>query len=131
MKRRLTLLFALLAALATTLFVSAWAGAHPGQHGPTEGHLLGTGEWGKIDFVGSVRMADAQEDLIADVTAFGDYAYLANWGQADCAGPEKGGTNTPDAGAYVIDISDPTNPQEVSFIGMPQDTRPGEGMQIT
>jgi hypothetical protein len=130
-KRRLTLLFALLAALATTLFVSAWAGAHPGQHGPTEGHLLGTGEWGKIDFVGSVRMADAQEDLIADVTAFGDYAYLANWGQADCAGPEKGGTNTPDAGAYVIDISDPTNPQEVSFIGMPQDTRPGEGMQIT
>jgi hypothetical protein len=118
-------------ALATTLFVSAGAGAHPGQHGPTEGHLLGTGEWGKIDFVGSVRMADAQEDLIADVTAFGDYAYLANWGQADCAGPEKGGTNTPDAGAYVIDISDPANPQEVSFIGMPQDTRPGEGMQVT
>jgi hypothetical protein len=130
-KRRLTLLFALLAALATTLFVSAGAGAHPGQHGPTEGHLLGTGEWGKIDFVGSVRMADAQDDLIADVTASGDYAYLANWGQADCAGPEKGGTNTPDAGAYVIDISDPANPQEVSFIGMPQDTRPGEGMQVT
>ena len=52
MKRRLTLLFALLAALATTLFVSAGVGAHPGQHGTPEGHLLGEGEWGKIDFVG-------------------------------------------------------------------------------
>jgi hypothetical protein len=131
-KRRLTLLFALVAALATTLFVSAGAGAHPGQHGPTEGHLLGEGEWGKIDFVGSVRMADAEEDLIADVAAFGDYAYLANWGQEDCAAnSEAGGVHSPDAGAYVIDISDPANPKEVSFIGMPQDTRPGEGMQVT
>jgi hypothetical protein len=111
------------------------AGAHPGQHGPLEGHLLGTygepGNWGKIDFVGSVRMHDAQDDLIADVAAFGDYAYLANWGQPDCAGPETGGVGSPDAGAYVIDISDPENPREVSFIGMPQDTRPGEGMQVT
>ena len=40
-------------------------------------------------------------------------------------------TNSPDAGAYVIDISNPENPREVSFIGMPQDTRPGEGMQVT
>ena len=108
------------------------AGAHHGgQHGPTTGHLTGTGEWGKIDLVGQVRMHDAQNDLIADVTAFGDYAYLANWGQADCAGPETGGTNSPDAGAYVIDISDPANPTEVGFVSMPQDTRPGEGMQVT
>jgi hypothetical protein len=121
--------FALVACL---WFVSPGvAGAHPGQHGPTEGHLLGTGEWGKIDLVGQVRMHDAEDDLIADVAAFGDYAYLANWGQADCAGPEKGGANSPDAGAYVIDISDPANPEEVGFIGMPQDTRPGEGMQVT
>jgi hypothetical protein len=108
------------------------AGAHHGgQHGPTTGHLTGPGEWGKIDLVGQVRMDDAQDDLIADVAAFGDYAYLANWGQADCAGPEKGGTNSPDAGAYVIDISDPANPTEVGFVAMPQDTRPGEGMQVT
>jgi hypothetical protein len=100
------------------------------MHGPAEGHLIGTGEWGKIDLVGQVRMHDATDDLIADVAAFGDYAYLANWGQADCAGPETGGTTSPDAGAYVIDISDPENPVEVGFIAMPQDTRPGEGMQV-
>jgi hypothetical protein len=121
------------AVAACALLVSPGvAGAHHGgQHGPTTGHLTGTGEWGKIELVGQVRMHDAQADLIADVAAFGDYAYLANWGQADCAGPETGGTNSPDAGAYVIDISDPANPTEVGFVAMPQDTRPGEGMQVT
>jgi hypothetical protein len=121
------------ALVACVFFASPGVAAahHGGQHGPTSGHLTGTGEWGKIDLVGQVRMADAQDDLIADVAAFGDYAYLANWGQADCAGPEKGGTNSPDAGAYVIDISDPENPTEVGFVAMPQDTRPGEGMQVT
>ncbi len=74
-------------------------------------------------------MHDARDDLIADVAAYKDYAYLANWGQPDCAGPETGGAGSPDAGAYVVDISDPTAPREVGFIGMPQDTRPGEGMQ--
>jgi len=131
-KRRLTLLFALLAALAATLFASAGAGAHPGQHGTPEGHLLGEGEWGKIDFVGKAELTGT-EDLIADVAVDpnGEYAYLANWGEPDCAGPETGGQNTPDAGAYVVDIRDPYNPEEVGFIAMPQDTRPGEGMQVT
>ena len=55
--------------------------AHPGQHGTTEGHLIGTGEWGKIDFLGQVTVADAEEGLIADVAVDpdGDYAYLARW----------------------------------------------------
>ena len=91
MKRRLALLFALLATLATTLFVSAAAGAHPGQHGPLEGHLIGEGAWGKIDFVGSVRMADAQEDLIADVTGFGDYAYPPTGGRPTAPDPRRAG----------------------------------------
>jgi hypothetical protein len=64
------------------------------------------------------------------VAAFGNYAYLANWGEPDCSGPETGGVKTPDAGAWVIDISDPANPKKVNFIPMPQDTRPGEGMQV-
>ena len=129
--RRLTLLLALLAALAATLFASVGAGAHPSQHGPLEGHLLGEGEWGKIDFLGKAELTDTP-DLIADVAASpdGQYAYLANWGEPDCAGPETGGQNSPDAGAYVVDISDPENPEQVNFIAMPQDTRPGEGMQV-
>ncbi|HVM03922.1 MAG TPA: hypothetical protein VM242_02015 [Acidimicrobiales bacterium] len=105
------------------------ASAHPQQHGPTDGHLTGTGDYGKIELVGQVEVTET-EGLVADVAAFGDYAYLANWGEPDCAGPEKGGVNSPDAGAWVIDISDPSNPREVNFIPMPQDTRPGEGMQV-
>ena len=112
------------------LAVGSPAVAGPGQHGSDEGHLLGTGEWGKIELVGQVEVTQT-EGLVADVAAFGNYAYLANWGEEDCAGPEKGGVNSPDAGAWVIDISDPANPVEVSFIPMPQDTRPGEGMQVS
>ena len=115
----------------------AMTGALPAdaQHGPTDGHIYadpaldtdGDGDWGKIDFVSQVTVHDAEEGLIADVTAFGNYAYLARWGGEDCAGPEGGG---PDGGVYVIDISDPANPREVGFIRTQQDTLVGEGMQV-
>ena len=118
------------AAAVLGLLLPGSAAALPGQHGSDDGHLLGTGDWGKIEYVGSLEVTQT-EGLVADVAAYGNYAYLANWGEPDCAGPEKGGQNTPDAGAWVIDISDPANPQRVNFIAMPQDTRPGEGMQVT
>lgn len=117
------------AVAAACLLVPAGAPANPGQHGGDDGHLLGTGDWGKIELVGQLEVTQT-EGLVADVAAYGNYAYLANWGEPDCAGPEKGGVNTPDSGAWVIDISDPANPEEVNFIPMPQDTRPGEGMQV-
>jgi hypothetical protein len=117
-------------ALAAVVQATGAATAHPGQqHGMDEGHLTGSGAYGDLETVGQLRVSGAQEELIADVTALGDFAYLANWGEADCAGPETGGVNSPDAGAWVIDISDPADPREVNFIPMPQDTRPGEGMQ--
>ena len=125
--RKRPALLVLVAVLMLTLGLPAAAG--PGQHGPDDGHLLGTGEWGKIELVGQVEVTQT-EGLVADVAAYGNYAYLANWGEPDCAGPETGGVNSPDAGAWVIDISDPANPVEVNFIAMPQDTRPGEGMQV-
>ena len=122
--------------MAAFLAMGGASGAHPLQHGSDEGHLLGTGDWGKIQLVGHeevlpTNQGDSNDELIADVAAFGNHAYLANWGEADCAGPETGGVNTPDAGAWVIDISNPADPKEVGFIPMPQDTRPGEGMQVT
>ncbi len=117
------------AVMAACLLITAAAAAHTGQHGTDDGHLLGTGDWGKIEFVGKVEVTQT-DDLVADVAAYGNYAYLANWGEPDCSGPEKGGVNTPDAGAWVIDISDPANPVKKNFIAMPQDTRPGEGMQV-
>jgi hypothetical protein len=124
----------LVAATAALAFaVSAPAAlAGPGQHGSDEGHLIGTGDWGKIELVGQLTVHDAEPGLIADVAVDpdGDYAYLARWGGSDCAGPESGGQGSPDGGVYVIDISDPANPEEVGFIATQQDTLVGEGMQV-
>ena len=105
------------------------------QHGSNEGHLLGTGEWGKIELMGQLTLYDVGVDgpgLIADVAVDpdGETAYLANWGFPDCAGPESGGRTSPDAGIYVADITDPSDPSLVTFIPTHQDTRPGEGVQV-
>ena len=116
--------------LVAILTFAAAAAAHPGhQHGPLTGHLLGNGVYGNIEFVSKLRMHDAQPDTIADVAVFKNYAYLAKWGATDCGGPETGGQGSPDGGAYVIDISDLSNPKEVGFIATNQDTLVGEGMQ--
>src|SRR5918994_5463230 len=130
--RRTRSLLALATAVVTAVALSPAAMAHPGQHGPTDGHLIGEGAWGKIELLGELRVSDAEPELIADVAVDpdGDYAYLARWGGADCAGPETGGQSTPDGGVYVIDISDPENPDEVGFIATHQDTLVGEGMQV-
>lgn len=129
--RRKLWLFGLVAALAMSIGLTP-AAAHPGQHGPTEGHLLGDGAWGQLELLSNLRVHDAEEGLIADVAVDpdGDYAYLARWGGSDCAGPEKGGQNSPDGGVYVVDISDLSNPVEVGFIATQQDTLVGEGMQV-
>ena len=115
--------------LAVGVLTSPAALAGPGQHGSEDGHLLGDGDWGKIEFVSKLAVHDAEPELIADVAVDpdGDYAYLARWGGSGCAGPESGG---PDGGVYVIDISDPANPSEVGFIKTQQDTLVGEGMQV-
>lgn len=123
---------AAVAMLAFSLVGVPPALAHPGddgQHGVLDGHLLGTGAWGKIEPVGQLTVSDAEQGLIADVAVDldGDYAYLARWGGAECAGPEGNGV---DGGVYVIDISDLSNPVEVGFIRAHQDTLVGEGMQV-
>src|SRR5918993_760135 len=117
--------------------LAAMASPAAAQHGTDEGHLLGTGAEGKIEFVGKVEVSGAGPELIADVAVDpdGDFAYLANWGSPDCPiltgpGNESGGRKASDAGIWVVDISDLDNPQEVAFIPMSQDTRPGEGMQV-
>ena len=101
------------------------------QHGPGTGHLLGSGAFGSIELVSQLRLTDTPE-IVADVAVnpAGTHAFLANWGAPDCAGPETGGPNSPDAGAWVVDIRDLTAPKKVTFIPSSQDTRPGEGMQV-
>lgn len=137
MRQRSRLVF--IAALSTfSLFTFGLTGATAdpdGQHGSDEGHLLGTGATGKLTLLDKVDVTDTP-DLIADVTVSpdGNTAFLANWGEPDCAGPEAGGQASPDAGAYVIDISnietDAQSAKQIGFIPSHQDTRPGEGMQV-
>lgn len=118
--------------LAGTMVMPAGLAATSGVDGGTDGHLIGTGESGNLDLISTLKVSGAQADLIADVAVDpdGDYAYLANWGEADCEGPETGGQTSPDAGAWIVDISDLANPVEIGFIPSHQDTRPGEGMQV-
>jgi hypothetical protein len=123
MMRRLSVALGLAAALSVG---AAAALAHPGQHGPQEGHLLGQGEFGNIDFVSATRMHDVTRGSIADVGALGNYAYLAKFDEdAACDEPE----NVSDGGVYVVDISNPSSPREVGFIRAHQDTFVGEGVQ--
>ncbi len=137
MQRRTSLFTVVTGALALSAFgLVPGAAADPdGQHGTDEGHLIGIGESGKIQLVDVVELTETP-DLIADVTVSpdGNTAYLANWGEPDCAGPETGGQGSPDAGAYVVDISDietdPDSAELIGFIPSHQDTRPGEGMQV-
>ncbi|MEX0666711.1 MAG: hypothetical protein WD313_00060, partial [Acidimicrobiia bacterium] len=101
------------------------------QHGPGTDHLLGTGAFGSIELISTLELTQTP-GLVADVAVnpAGTYAFLANWGEPDCAGPEVGGQNSPDAGAWVVDIRNLEDPQLVTFIPSSQDTRPGEGMQV-
>jgi hypothetical protein len=122
---------ALFAAVAVVLAVPEAGGAHPVQHGPQEGHLHGSGASGNLELLSTARVTTI-DDLVADVAVSpdGKWAYLANWGEPDCAGPETGGQTSPDAGAWIVDISDLENPKPAGFIPSHQDSRPGEGMQV-
>ncbi len=131
------------AVLAAGVSLLVFAGAGAAQHDPeSSDHLLTPktpagqpqrpdGTWGNVELVGSVRLADAENDLNADLTVdfAGKYAFMARWGGSKCAGPERGGRPDADGGSYVIDISNLSAPREVGFIATHQDTLVGEGQQ--
>lgn len=118
-------------AMTAALLLTAGATLAHDQHGPSTSHLLGNGAWGNIEFLSFERVTDTPE-IVADVAVSpdGNWAFLANWGEPDCAGPETGGQNTPDAGAWIVDIRNLSDPVTVGFIPSHQDSRPGEGMQV-
>ncbi len=123
----------LLAAVALGMGgLASLASAHPSQHGPTDGHLIGAGAFGNIELLGKLEVTTTP-NTVADVAVSpdGKWAFLANWGRPTCAAnSEAGGRTNPDAGAWVIDIEDLTSPQLLGFIPHSQDSRPGEGMQV-
>jgi hypothetical protein len=129
MPKKTALVLGLAASLAFAVLPGA--SAHD-QHGPGTDHLLGPGASGDIEFVGRADLTDTPgrvADLAVDPRE--NYVYAANWGELKCAdNSEAGGINNPDAGAWVVDISDPSDPKEVGFIPHSQDSRPGEGMHV-
>jgi hypothetical protein len=91
---------------------------HPGG----EGHLPPGSQ--NMELVGKVQLT-AVEGGIADVAAFGNYAYL-NAFSPECAGrPGAQGT-----GVHIVDISDPTDPTKVGFIEAHANSYVGEGIHV-
>ena len=90
---------------------------HPGEGG----HLPASSR--NVELVGKLKLTD-HAGGIADVGAFGDYAYL-NAFNSECA--NRGGDGT---GVHVVDISDPKNPDKVGFLPAEPNSYVGEGISI-
>jgi len=93
-------------------------GMHGMQHGQPGGHLPGSSE--NVTLLGQVDIDGAAPDRVADVTAYGNYAYLSVRDPEGCT----------DAGFAVIDISDPSDPEQVGFIDSTDGSFPGEGAHV-
>jgi hypothetical protein len=93
---------------------------HHQQHGEEEGHLPpvsdGVSLVGHIDLFGE----EEQPGRVADVSAYGNYAYLTAFRDPVC---ERGGVQ-------VVDISDPAAPVAGPFIPSHVGTYSGEGSQV-
>ena len=111
--RRLLALLAALALAATYSGVSVADAIPPDsddggdQHGPTEGHLPASSE--NVDLVSKLKLTSFPGD-ISDVSALQTqdgrwFAYVGDWG-AHC----------PTGGTYVVDFTDPENPQRAGFL---------------
>jgi hypothetical protein len=93
------------------------AAEHPG--GP--GHLEPGSR--NMELVGKVGLTDVPEG-IADVAAFGKYAYLSKF-SPECVA--NGGSGT---GVEVVDISNPRRPTNVAFIPAHANSYVGEGVHV-
>ncbi len=88
------------------------------QHGGDEGHLPAKQE--NVELVGRADIIGGGEGQVADVAAFGNFAYLTVRDPEGCS----------DAGVAIMDISDPTAPKQVGFIDATEGSFPGEGAQV-
>ncbi len=93
---------------------SEQAKQHPGEGG----HLPGKQE--NVRLVGKAPITGAAEGRVADVAAFGNYAYLTVRDPEGCS----------DAGVAIMDISKPATPRQVGFIDATEGSFPGEGAQV-
>lgn len=90
------------------------------QHGGIHGHLPATSH--NVNVIGKIDLfTDAeQEGRVADVSAKGNYAYLAMFREPSC---DRGGIQ-------VVDISNPASPKAAGLIPSHLGTYAGEGSQV-
>ncbi|MDP9442047.1 MAG: hypothetical protein M3P34_07720, partial [Actinomycetota bacterium] len=94
---------------------------HDDQHGSETGHLPASSK--NVELVGRLDLTTI-EGGIADVAAFGNFAYLNAWGP-ECVSRGGGG-----GGVHVVDISNPASPVKVGFLPAPANSYPGEGVHV-
>ncbi|MGR2753530.1 PA domain-containing protein [Agromyces arachidis] len=94
--------------------------SHDQQHGEEEGHLPASSE--NVLKISNLDLFEDEEEpgRIADVSAFGNYAYLTAFWEPDC---DRGGV-------YIVDISDPAAPELVNRIPSHRGTFSGDGSQV-
>jgi hypothetical protein len=92
------------------------------QHGPATGHLPPVNKNVKLVGKGEVSSpgGGAPRGRVADVSAFGNYAYLTSFRRDNCLG----------GGAWIMDISDPAAPEEIDFLPATDGNYAGEGSQV-
>lgn len=93
------------------------------QHGEVSGHLDPVNENMKVVGVATVGNPSGSESTrgrVADVSAYGKYAYLTSFRTDNCLG----------GGAWVVDMSDPANPVEEEFLPTTPGSYAGEGSQV-
>jgi hypothetical protein len=114
---------AVLMTLALALGSAAPASAHPGgQHDEPGGHLPASSK--NVELVGKLDNLTGVQGGIADVAAFGKYAYLNTY-WPECT--VYGGTGT---GTHVVDISDPRSPKKVAFLPSEANSYQAEGVHV-
>lgn len=93
------------------------------QHGGDHGHLPASSK--NVELVGKVDLTGV-DGGIADVAAFGRYAYLSAF-HPECAGRNAASQGT---GVHVVDISDPANPAKIAFLPAEDNSYVGEGVHV-
>ena len=93
---------------------------HYQHHEEEQGHIPAVSE--NVVEIGSLDLFEGEEQpgRIADVSAYGNYAYLTAFWEPEC---DRGGV-------YVVDIADPTAPELVTLIPSHRGTFSGEGSQV-